>query len=152
MPVYDSMAEDAKTKVEQSDLSNDIDPEPEDEANTTQGQTKSHPVDKESPSSISAKRRCVSSACIACRRRKSKVSGPRTSYRRALRPIQQANDLIMRISATEILLAAQLVPLSTTQLVYMILIQIIGGRGSTRRTSTTSRPGIRPCRLSSRRS
>lgn len=36
--------------------------------------SKSHSKEKDSPASASAKRRCVSTACIACRRRKSKVA------------------------------------------------------------------------------
>ena len=43
------------------------------ESNPKATKSKSHSKDKGSPASASAKRRCVSTACIACRRRKSKV-------------------------------------------------------------------------------
>lgn len=45
------------------------------ESNPKATKSKSHSKDKGSPASASAKRRCVSTACIACRRRKSKCDG-----------------------------------------------------------------------------
>lgn len=45
------------------------------ESSPKPGKSKSHSKDKGSPASASAKRRCVSTACIACRRRKSKCDG-----------------------------------------------------------------------------
>lgn len=104
--------------------------------------SKSHSKDKGSPASASAKRRCVSTACIACRRRKSKVC----SYS-AIRG-WQANGVNNSAMATH--RAVLLAPLSTEPNVSTTLIQTIAAKASTRKTSTTSRHATLPYKPSSR--
>ncbi len=115
--------------------------------------TKSHSRDKDSkdsPGSASAKRRCVSTACIACRRRKSKVcsSSSCPCCDRCSLPIAPNTDRGCKFySVMAIPPVAPLAHLSTALSASTILIQTTVAKASTRRTSTTLRPATLPCRL-----
>lgn len=91
----------------------------------------------------SAKRRCVSTACIACRRRKSKVHS-RSS------PSSHLLILLPTSSAMETPQAAPLVLQSTAPNVSTIPTPIIEERASTRKTLTISRRTTPPSKRSSR--
>lgn len=117
--------------------------------------SKSHSRDvdsKDSPGSASAKRRCVSTACIACRRRKSKVRYLARQHMRAqsTRLVLYACDCcdadnwlaIYSVTATH--QAVLLAPPSTVQIASTIPTRITGGRAFIRKTSTISRPETPP--------
>ena len=80
-------AEDVQPKVEQADNDEFVTPDtangstasapPAGQKPAAPSKAKPHGLDKDSPGG--AKRRCVSTACIACRKRKSKVCAPRLS-------------------------------------------------------------------------
>ena len=94
----------------------------------------------------SAKRRCVSTACIACRKRKSKVCLSYVSH-----SVERTTRLTLDvISATAILRAVLHVPPSTAPNVSTTPTQTIGGKAYIRRTSTTSRHVTLPYRPSFR--
>ena len=104
--------------------------------NLTKGsKTKSHSRDKdskESPSAASAKRRCVSTACIACRRRKSKVCCYKFSSSSIVAPMLTYYCTIDSVMAT--LPVAPLAHLSTEPSASTIPIQTIVVRVFTKRT------------------
>ena len=114
---------------------------------------KSHSRDKDSkdsPGSASAKRRCVSTACIACRRRKSKVcSSSSCPCCDSLLSIHRLNTDrgCDSYSVMAIPPVAPLAHLSTALSASTIPIQTTVAKASTRRTSTTLRPATLPCRL-----
>ena len=104
---------------------------------------------KDSPGSTSAKRRCVSTACIACRRRKSKVCSSSScpccdSLHSIHRPNTDRSCNSYSVMATPPV--APLAHLSTARSASTILIQTIVAKASTRRTSTTLRLETLPCR------
>ena len=115
--------------------------------------TKSHGRDKDSkdsPGSASAKRRCVSTACIACRRRKSKVCSSFSCpllLSAALYSSPNADQGCKSYSVMAIPPVAPLAHLSTVLSAYTILIQTTVAKASTRRTSTILRPATLPYRL-----
>lgn len=88
----------------------------------------------------STKRRCVSTACIACRKRKSKVRVK--SYRSVLS--NESLNMGQLSSAMVILLAVRPVPRYTEPNASMIPIPTTAAKASTRKTSTTSRPTTPP--------
>ncbi len=116
--------------------------------------------DKGSPASTSAasaKRRCVSTACIACRRRKSKVGSPlwcceataAACFTWAHRRSYAIADWLLHLnSAMGTRRVALLVPRSTAQSASTTPTQTTAARASTRRTSTISKPAIPPCKPS----
>lgn len=108
----------------------------------------SHSKDKGSPASASAKRRCVSTACIACRRRKSKVRFCSTIP--TWRDQRVADPRISMTSVMGIHQAVLLAPPFTEPNVSTIPTQTIAVRASTRKTSTTSRRATPPYKPSSR--
>lgn len=63
-----------ETKIEdESDNQTPTNDFPSSDSIPRASKSKSHSKDKGSPASASTKRRCVSTACIACRKRKSKA-------------------------------------------------------------------------------
>ena len=105
-------------------------------ASKTSIKSKSRNEDKASPSAASAKRRCVSTACIACRKRKSKA------YITLMIPNPYWLTPVFHTSAMETPLAALLALLSMAQTASTTRTPIIAARVFTRKTSITSRPEI----------
>lgn len=138
-------------KNEDSNTTTTILNRPENAVRTAVAKTpkfKSRSRDKDS---ASAKRRCVSTACIACRRRKSKAcrssacdraSDVSVTYK--MQPV--LNQIGSFHSAMETPQAAPPARRYTGRNASTILIPTIGGKASTRRISTTSKLAIRPCK------
>lgn len=94
----------------------------------------------------SAKRRCISTACLACRRRKSKAGLPSYLFRVWRRNTLMLTDARFNSSATATHLAVQHVLRSMAPNVSTTPIQITAGKAYTKRTLTISRRVIQPCR------
>ena len=125
------------------------------EGKTTKGtKVKSHSRDgdsKDSPGAASAKRRCVSTACIACRKRKSKVREDDLEFllpaphHRLEADAWSATNSVMAIHPAVLHAPQSMAPNAfTTQ------IQTTVARASIRRILTTSRRATPPFKPSSK--
>lgn len=150
------MDEDPATKIEDEfdPTSTSGFPSAAESTATSKGlKSKSQSRDKASPASTaSAKRRCVSTACIACRRRKSKVRSSFSSataitynHARADTDTALASYSVMGIRPAVLHAPPSMVPNA-----YTIRIPTIAVRVSTRRTLITSRLATPPSKPSSK--